>query len=188
MGNALEKKTGFTLIELMIVIAILGILAALAIPAFRTFVARSRTAEATSNVNMMFKGAAAYYSGELTGEGMKASTSGYCTVGGSKLGPCPESYSDEKKRFTDGNECPGDFHYIGFSIADYIFYGYTLVTTAPEGGFCGNTAKNTNLYTARANGDLDGDHTYSTFDLAIGSDEQNELYHSRGFYVINETE
>jgi prepilin-type N-terminal cleavage/methylation domain-containing protein len=40
-----RERDGFTLIELMIVVAIVGILAALAIPAFRGYVQRSRMAE-----------------------------------------------------------------------------------------------------------------------------------------------
>jgi len=41
----LNNKKGFTLIELMIVVAIIGILAAVAIPAFLNYIARSKTSE-----------------------------------------------------------------------------------------------------------------------------------------------
>jgi type IV pilus assembly protein PilA len=44
----MRREAGFTLIELMIVVAIIGVLAAIAIPAYQDYIARAQVSEALS--------------------------------------------------------------------------------------------------------------------------------------------
>lgn len=61
MLSRLNKKEGFTLIELMIVIAIIGILAAIAIPQFSAYRTRSYNSSAQSDVRNLATAQEAYY-------------------------------------------------------------------------------------------------------------------------------
>ena len=65
LRNSRGSEGGFTLIELMIVIAIIGILAAIAIPAFVGYLYRAKTSEAGSNLKNLFLASAGYYSNEF---------------------------------------------------------------------------------------------------------------------------
>ena len=56
-----KLQKGFTLMELMIVVAIIGILAALAIPAYNNYITRSRVSEGLQIANVARTGVADYH-------------------------------------------------------------------------------------------------------------------------------
>ncbi len=57
----MEKRAGFTLIELMIVVTIVGVLAAIAIPAYNDYVKRSRMSEVVAAFDAIAQGASEYH-------------------------------------------------------------------------------------------------------------------------------
>ena len=56
-----KKEKGFTLIELMIVVAIIGILAAIAIPNFLRYQAKSKQTEAKTNLGGIYTSQVTYF-------------------------------------------------------------------------------------------------------------------------------
>jgi type IV pilus assembly protein PilA len=62
--NQIQK--GFTLIELMIVIAIVGILAAVALPAYQDYTVRAKLAEAVAKASEIKTSVSEYYSANNT--------------------------------------------------------------------------------------------------------------------------
>ena len=69
------KRTGFSLIELMVVVAIIAFLAMIAVPNFNRFLAKAKRAEAYMNLSSIYAAEKAYYaehgkySDVLNGEG-----------------------------------------------------------------------------------------------------------------------
>ncbi|HOJ13378.1 MAG TPA: prepilin-type N-terminal cleavage/methylation domain-containing protein [Deltaproteobacteria bacterium] len=58
----LQSKKGFTLIELMIVVAIIGILAAIAIPAYSDYTKKSKVSEVSNSLGAAMTAAQAHHS------------------------------------------------------------------------------------------------------------------------------
>ena len=102
------KKRGFTLIELMIVVAIIGILAAIAIPDFLRFQAKSRQSEARVNLAGIVTCQVSYF-GETNHWGTRFT--GNYSIGWSPVGKTKYAFTmgtDAESQLTDiDGSCTG---------------------------------------------------------------------------------
>jgi prepilin-type N-terminal cleavage/methylation domain-containing protein len=150
MNRSIKRlMSGFTLVELMIVVVILGILAAVAIPAFTRYVKRSKTSEASGNIAKVYQGQLTYYQGALE-RGFSSFVNSATMTPGADPGSAKFT-ANVATWNTDSN-----WSAIGFSLDAAHYYAYASpASTAVTGDGA--------AFTSYAVGDLDGDNTNSTF-------------------------
>ncbi len=97
MFKMVKGKKGFTLIELMIVVAIVGILAAIAIPAYLDYTVRAKITEVTVGMDALAQAASEYHAARGT-----FPLAGYA-IG--SLASIPQGYATWAYAFTDLDHC-----------------------------------------------------------------------------------
>lgn len=178
--KSLLKRTrrGFTLIELMIVVAILGILAAVAIPSMIKYLRRAKTTEAVDKLSYLYRNSGTYATGERVTQGLGATALAPQFPATQGLTPATVNAGVKQVDAANTWDTP-TWQALDFSIADPHYYSFEYVSTGT------GTAAG---FTARANGDLDGDGVLSTFERAGALNAQREMYGSQGIFMNNELE
>lgn len=166
MRGSIERRArqGFTLIELMIVVAIIGVLASIAIPAFIKYVNQSKTTEVAPNLKAIADGAATYYTAEhYTPTGLPLSERQFPTTNSSFADTTASKVPANLTKGTKHPTSPADWNvnpWIGlkFQMIKPHYYRYRYF--ANNAGNAGD-----DRFSTRAEGDLDADGVSSRFNI-----------------------
>jgi type IV pilus assembly protein PilA len=167
-----RKIAGFTLVELMIVVAIIGVLAAVAIPAFIKYLRRSKSVEALSSIAKIYTAESTYFSQD------RADRNGLSLAKAFRGTAVSLTTPNSTKQVGSWTTADG-WNDLGFSIDSPGYYQYQVTSVAT-----GTLAS----FTADAFGDLDGDTTISTFERVASVDPNDFVIGGAALYVVNDTE
>ena len=174
----LRTGKGFTLIELMIVVAIIGILAAVAIPAFMKYIRRSKTTEATMNIRKIFDSSVSYFAAEHADRagGIIDKQFPLTVVATPNATACPNKHAPNSNTFSAAT-----WQSLNFSVDDPFLFQYTYESTNVAGAE-GST------FTARAEGDLNCDTVTSLFERVGAVDTSLNVQGGAGIFKQNPLE
>lgn len=137
-----KSQRGFTLIELMIVVAIIGILAAVAIPAFMNYMSKGKASEAKLNTGTISRMLKAYHTENGSFPDPAVATANG-TVGAAAVANTPSNrtYANTDWGNAAANPLDSPWLMIGFTMEGSSYYQYvwtTVSTTAPVVTLTGN--------------------------------------------------